>query len=65
MEKEERRARRNAGAIVLVESQTRVLTPPRSTYSDDEDFIRNIFNDTGIKRDIPPKSNSPESGTTA
>lgn len=61
MEREERRARRNPGTVMMVESETRVITPPRTSFSDGEEYIRNIFHSPGAQKDKKHNSEPPES----
>lgn len=63
MERERRRARRNTGTVMLVESETRQFTPPQTTFSDDEDYVRNVFESPGAKFAKKAKGESTESYT--
>ncbi|KUI54155.1 hypothetical protein VP1G_01618 [Cytospora mali] len=49
--REERRARRRKGTVMLVESES-VAIPPKNTlsHSDDEEYVRNIFDDPGGRK---------------
>ncbi|KUI69857.1 hypothetical protein VM1G_04784 [Cytospora mali] len=60
--REERRARRRKGTVMLVESES-VATPPKTTlsHSDDEEYVRNIFVDTGGRKYGRVRSEIPES----
>lgn len=64
MEQEGRRARHNTGALMVVEAETRQLTPRPTSFSDDEDYVRNIFHSPGVRPSQRPGRKSPESDST-